>query len=764
VRKRLAIAGHSDEGLALIPLLEANPDVEVCAIVSDDREAVLRGLRRTEAGLAERFAERIGDDVEAVLRTPGLVALVDAGPPPALRRALDVATDRGVQVATPLIAKLLFAFGPVDAVRKPDLLQTLGEILESYNLTVDRAGLLTRILQIAVGSSGAERGSLMLYDREAGELRVEVALGIETELISKIRLRPGEGVSGRAFQERRAVLLRGKADPRQFDIARERGDIACAIAAPLLYDGECLGVLNVSHGRDREAFGSEELEFVEQLARLDAKIIARAEQYHDLVRESGRLRMEAEIRRVLAGSEPLPERLGEICRWMAAELGGGICQVYLVDPHSGALVLQATSGRRDPLAAPTVVRPDEGLVGFAARSRERVLLRDRTAGAELCAAALPLVAADALQGALTFEGAWSDEAPQVLDERLSAAAGALSDELSDALRELRFTQRTTKLAAITEVAARMSASADLAELYRTITTSAAMVLEAEHAILRIPDEESGRFQIRSYFGSADTEAQAPLFELETKLAARATELRGPLQIPDLDQQPEYSGHGTGLLSAMVDPLRHQGRVIATLSVLGRTARELLGSETFGEEDLELLSRFAEHAARALVFVSDRERARHNQRFDDLTGLPNASQLRQRLEEEIARSAGRGRPFALVYLRVAGLAERLEAQTGTETDELVVALAHELRGVLRDFDVLARTAPDTFEMLLPEPDADIHSLLGPLARRVRETTQRPGEEEAAEALGLEFGYAVYPDEARGATALLEKAREVRIRSV
>src|SRR5262249_52193078 len=154
----------------------------------------------------------LATDATTVLRTPGLVALIDADASASLRPIFVEAADRGVQVTTPLIAKLLYAFGPVDAARKPDLLQALGEILESYNLTVDRRGLLNRILQIAVGSTGADRGSVLLWDADAQVLRVEVALGIEKEVIPKIRIRPGEGIAGRAFAEKRSILLSGKAD------------------------------------------------------------------------------------------------------------------------------------------------------------------------------------------------------------------------------------------------------------------------------------------------------------------------------------------------------------------------------------------------------------------------------------------------------------------------------------------------------------------------------------------------------------------------
>jgi hypothetical protein len=189
VRKRLAIVGHSEEGLALIPLLEANPDVEVCAILTDDPAQAMRVLTGVEPALGERFADQLTSDPDQVLRLHGLVALIDAEPGLPLAGVLSDAPDHGIQVTTPLIAKLLYAFGPVDASRKPDLLRSLAEILESYNLTVDRRGLLSRILQIAVGATGADRGSLMLYDEDEERLLIEVAIGIEKEVFQKINER-----------------------------------------------------------------------------------------------------------------------------------------------------------------------------------------------------------------------------------------------------------------------------------------------------------------------------------------------------------------------------------------------------------------------------------------------------------------------------------------------------------------------------------------------------------------------------------------------
>jgi diguanylate cyclase (GGDEF)-like protein len=763
VRKRLAIVGHAEEGLSLIPLLESNPDIEVCAIVSEERDAALDGLRRVSPDLPERYADRVTDDGDEVLRTSGLVALIDADPAYPIQHILSEAPDRGIQVTTPLIAKLLYAFGPVDATRKPDLLQTLGEILESYNLTVDRRGLLNRILQIAVGATGADRGSLMLIDPTDGSLTVDVAIGLEKEIIPKIRIRPGEGIAGRAFAERRAILLRGKADREKYEISRERDDVESAISAPLIHEQQVVGVLNLSHARQRGAFTEEDLRFVEQLAHIDAKIIARAEEYHTLLRDSAKLRAQTKIRSILAEAVPLNRRLSAVCRHVAEELQGGVCHIFIHDPDLQVLTLQASSSEIDPLASPIRMRMDEGVHGLVARTRQPVVLSREVEHVQACFGVLPLLGGDEVIGLLSLEGIGEGAAPEMLRERITALAQALSEGLHDSLRDLRIEREATKASAINEFATRLSPAMDSAELHRVVTSSAAMILEAEHAVLRLQDLDSGRFQIRSYFGSADTEAQGDLFVLEKELSIEAIRQRAPLRIVDMDRRPELGSRRAGVRSALVQPLKREGRVCGTLSVLGRVVQDSLSGGSFGTSDQTVLMRFAEHVGQVLEQVSDRERARHHQRFDELTGLPNAFHLRERLEQEIARCSGRDRTFALIHLQIGGLSDILARQVEAEGDRLVLSFAQEIRAGLREFDVIARTAPDTFLILIPEPDAEIPALLGPLARRTHDAIRRETDPSLEESLDLKFGYAFFPDEGQTTKALLERAAAPRITS-
>jgi GAF domain-containing protein len=757
VRKRLAIVGHSREGLELVPLLEANPDVEICALVSDDPPRARDLLEELDPGLVARLGARVTDDLEAVLATPGLHAVVDADASPALRERLGRA--RAVQITTPVLAKLLYAFGPAAAFSKPDLLQALREILDSYNLTLDRRGLLDRVLQIAVTATGADRGSLMLWDARERALRMEVAIGIEEELIPKIRVSSGDGIAGRAFAMERAILLHGKADRGRYQITRERDDVESAISAPLVTAGDVIGVLNVSHARNRDVFGEEDLAFVEQLACLDAKIIARAEQYHGLVRESETLRAEARIRRLMAADEPLGLRLHRVCAHAADALARGVCQLYLRECEGDALVRQASSTGPPPLAGRERIALGEGLAGWVAAERRPVFLTDAGGRSDVCFAALPLVSGEELLGALAFQGGCGAIAEA--SDRMRAMAEALAIELAGALRAARLERESARGDALGDLQAALAACADERELARLVTESAVRLLEAEDAVLRLRDEASGSFRVASWSGLGQWR-RAPLAAAERRLAQQVIRERRALRIADLETRPEIAARAAGVATAMVTPLLRDGRPVGTLSALGKAPDDPMLGERFDASDAAALERLAQHAQAALAELWERARLDRDRRFDPLTALPNAAQLRARLEEEIARSGRGGHTFALLELRFAGLEERLEQQRAGEGDRLALALAHALRRGLREFDVLARPGPELFTALVPEPDEEVPKLLTALSRAAREAIGTRADFDAP--LELRIGYAVFPHDGADADALQARARNARVEAL
>jgi len=282
MRKRIGIFGATDEALALIPLLLANPGIEIVRVWGDNVERLRARLPHLDPGLAEILEHALTGDV-AAFSSESLQVVVDAASQGSYAECVAESARSGVQIVTPLTARLLWAYEATTGNHKAELLQTLHEVVESYNLTIDPDELFKRMLEIAIGVTGAEGGSLMLLDEAGDELRVRVAVGIEPELWTKIRVRLGEGIAGRVAAEGRPLRLRGKADRERFHIVRERLDVESALSVPLIHDDRIVGVLNLHHSARPEAFSESDLEFTEELARLDAEIIARAQE-HEVLR------------------------------------------------------------------------------------------------------------------------------------------------------------------------------------------------------------------------------------------------------------------------------------------------------------------------------------------------------------------------------------------------------------------------------------------------------------------------------------------------
>ncbi len=762
MRKRIGIYGASDEVLKLVPLLLANPRIEIAALYDADLPRLRERLAQAPPALRDALLPKLSSRSERLASDPSIGAVIDAGLGAPFCERHPKSRERGQEVVAPLTAKLLWGFagGPE---RREDLLDTLHGVLESVDLTIDFDELCARILEIARNVTGAEGGSLLLLDPGGHELLLRAAAGIEPELWDKIRVPLGMGLAGRAASERRALRVRGKADRQAFQILHERLDVEAALCIPLVYAERVIGVLNLHSTSRPDAFGDEDMAFAERLARLDARLLARALEQDALRSQALRYDAVREIQRLFEGREPLASRLRRVCLATARRAGGGIAQLYLYDADEDCLRLAASSLESGVLAGDVRVPLGAGLDGRAAASREPIVA-GQAAGA-VAYAALPLLAGESLLGVLSLQSGAAGPRGRGGRDLLLELASACADGIARVQREEQAASQATKIGAINETGIRLVSAADAAEVLRLGTSSAAMVLEADHAVLRLQDEETGRYVIRSYFGAADGRAQERLFRLDKRVSVAVIKRRAALCLRDASEEPDLRADEAGVRSLLAAPLQLDERVIGTLCLYDKVATDRFATLRFGPADEQLFHHFASYLERALATALREARLRQFRNVDEQTGLPNAAYLVRRIDQEIARAEGRDGALLLAVCSIENL-DDLERASGPERPRRVLQeISDSLRRHLRSFDVAARTGPAEFSVLIPEPGAQSSERVFTLARAVAEDASaldRPGQQEPRAALA--FGYALYPQEGEQRDALLERAREPRIRMV
>ncbi len=157
-------------------------------------------------------------------------------------------------------------------------LYLLVDLIASINSTRETGTLLRRILEAAREIMEAEASSLMLVDRETGDLEITVPTGPASSEISGKRIPKGKGFAGWVVENGQPLLVADAAgDPRFFgDLAGSGFKTHDLICVPLRStEGEIVGVLQAVNRRGGTAYDDRDIPIFMALANQAAIAIER---------------------------------------------------------------------------------------------------------------------------------------------------------------------------------------------------------------------------------------------------------------------------------------------------------------------------------------------------------------------------------------------------------------------------------------------------------------------------------------------------------
>ncbi len=187
-----------------------------------------------------------------------------------------------------------------------DIFKNLTSMVDSV---ADLDNLLGLIVLAAMRVMNAKASSLLLTSKRSDKLYFHTCVGDKGDQVKKFELDEGEGIAGWAVQQGRPVLVTDVAnDPRWSPkiadaINVDTKSIACA---PLTYDNNVLGALEIIDRKDEKPLTQDDLDRLVVFSDLAAGLLVKAREYNEVNRENKLLRKELAGRHEIIGkSKPL---------------------------------------------------------------------------------------------------------------------------------------------------------------------------------------------------------------------------------------------------------------------------------------------------------------------------------------------------------------------------------------------------------------------------------------------------------------------------
>lgn len=326
-----------------------------------------------------------------------------------------------------------------------DVESLLVEVSDVLNTTLHLDTLLQRVAEVVKRVIDYEIFSILLLNERTQELRFRFQIGYPQEVADRIRVKVGQGITGRAAQERRAILVN--------DVTKEEHYIEAVAAArselavPLINKNRVIGVLNLE-APERNYFKEEHARLLTLIASRIAVSIENARLYTRVVRQASTLVLLNDISREftsILNPDQLLKRIGDL---LIKVIDYQMFSILLVDESKQKLVHRFSLRFNESIPLKHDIPMGRGLVGAAAKQRETILAPDVSkepryiqanpeTRSELC---VPLIYKDEVIGVLDLEhtrrGYFNEDHVRII--------GTLGAQIAIAIENARLYERLTR--------------------------------------------------------------------------------------------------------------------------------------------------------------------------------------------------------------------------------------------------------------------------------------------------------------------------------
>jgi two-component sensor histidine kinase/putative methionine-R-sulfoxide reductase with GAF domain len=262
-----------------------------------------------------------------------------------------------------------------EATLEADALREVGQAIGSM-LNIDE--MLRQVAEIVVKVTGTDLCLIYLLDETGKELVLRGASGDTKNVVGKIRLKVGEGITGWVAQQGTHVVLPREAwrDSRFKRVPNLAQDTYHSmLSVPLRGQNGLVGVINVRTNPPHE-YTRVQISLLDSIARQVGGAVENYNTYRRIEQKASRLSTLSEISLKITSDMYLEEILQLIVAMTAETMNFKICSIMLLDESKQELVIKATQSKSRAYTKKPNVKLTESVAGRAVLERRPIIVRD----------------------------------------------------------------------------------------------------------------------------------------------------------------------------------------------------------------------------------------------------------------------------------------------------------------------------------------------------------------------------------------------------
>ena len=652
-------------------------------------------------------------------------------------------------------------------------LEVLYDVMRRLAAVHETDEVLALIVNEATRLLGVEAAGLRLL--EGDELVLKARTESAAAIMSRVRIKIGESLSGIAVARGEPVVVEDLAQDSRYDPAHKRAAMELGfhgfLGVPLRAHGAMIGALNV-YTKNRRRFLADEISLLTAFADQASLAIEKDRLLSEAKERAERLRALARLNQIISSSLDAADVLGGIARAAAELMRAPAVGFWTADEAAQTLELRAFSNPRLGADFPARVLPfGRGGPGWVAVHRRAldipdVAADDREVAGEWFAAhgltsvyAVPILFQGTLLGVLGLFGdrpfrLGRDEQDLLESFEAQAAVAIRNARLFEEARVAheRLEHRTRDLDLLNRMGELLQACVTEEEAYSVFGGFIGQFFPQDPGAVFVTSASRNLVEAQGVWGGLSME-EAGVFKPDECWALR----RGRMHVIDSPSSGLACKHLPSPPPAayLCIPLMAQGEALGVL-YLGTPSANGPGASAWSEAKQRLAMTVADQLGLAVANLKLRQTLRNQSIRDPLTTLFNRRYMEETLERELRRGERNRGSLGVIMLDLDHFKQFNDTFGHAAGDLLLRDLGPLLRANVRAEDVACRYGGEEFVLILPEASLESTRLR---AEHVREAAKRLSVSYRGQIIGnvtLSLGVAAFPEHGTDAETLLKTA--------